>query len=86
MQKQSASHPTAHSMGQNIVNRVSNVFQALLRSSESPKRLISIEERLPIGHGKTLMLVNVAGRRFLLAIVGDSITFLVEAPPSPEGT
>jgi len=32
-----------------------------------------VEERIALGHRKTLMLVNCAGRRFLL-VEGDSIT------------
>jgi hypothetical protein len=79
-----ASRLFGHFRGESILSRVRNTFQAFLRTSETPERLISLEERLVIGPKKTLMLVNCAGRRFLFATAGDSITPFVEVRPRLE--
>jgi flagellar biogenesis protein FliO len=85
MNTRSASYTDGRSLRQNILGRVLQMFQGLLPASAAPKRLISIEERMEIGPKKTLMLVNCAGRRFLLATTGDSIAPLGEIRPTENG-
>ena len=55
-------------------------FERLV-SAAPPARSLFIEERIAIGPRKSLMLVNCAGQRFLLATAGEAITSLGEVHP-----
>ncbi len=67
--------------GQRISTLSRFVLERLSLPVKSADRLLSIEERLAIGPKKTLMLVNCAGRRFLVAAAGDAIAPIIEVRP-----
>jgi hypothetical protein len=84
MKGKSARYLAGYLLRPDILRRLRSAFQFLLRASETPRRHMCIEEQIAIGPKKMLMLVNCAGRRFLFAVAGDSITPFVEVRPPIE--
>jgi flagellar biogenesis protein FliO len=80
MEARSPGYP-AGLLAQRIARRARSAFEKFLRRAQSSDRLLLIEERIAIGPKKTLLLVNCAGRRFLVATAGDTIAPLVEVQP-----
>jgi len=79
-----ARHP-GHVTGLQLAQRISSLtrlgLKRLLGTAQPAECLLSIEERLAIGPKKTLLLVNCAGQRFLLATTGEAIAPLFEVRP-----
>ncbi|HEX3472672.1 MAG TPA: flagellar biosynthetic protein FliO, partial [Silvibacterium sp.] len=71
---------------QRIVRLMRLAFEKLSWTAQPSERYLSIEERLAIGPKRTLMLVNCRGRRFLLAMAGDTISPMIEVRPLSEGS
>ncbi len=80
MSRQSPSFLTT----EKLLRCVRVMFRGLLRTSEASQHVMSIEQQIAMGPKRTLMLVNCAGRRFLLAMAGDSVTAPVEVGPVAE--
>lgn len=72
--------------GQRISNLSRIVLETLSLPSKCSDRLLSVEERIAIGPRKTLLLVNCAGRRFLVATAGDAIAPMIEVRPFHENS
>jgi len=81
MEARSLGYFAARLFGQRISTLSRSVLERLSLPARSSDRLLSIEDRITIGPKKTLMLVNCAGRRFLVATAGDAIVPMIEVRP-----
>ena len=82
-------HSPGYLTGRPFVQKISTlgrfVLERLSLPVKSADHLLSVEERVAIGPKKTLMLVNCAGRRFLVATAGDAIAPMIEVRPLRNG-
>jgi len=90
MEAITATRSRGYGTGRLLAQRFSNLTRlavgSLFGADQSQDRLLSIEERIGIGAKKSLILVNCAGRRFLIATAGEAIAAMVEVrPPCEDG-
>ena len=79
--------PSRYLAGLRAGRKISGLARAAfgrLFSAASAERRLHIEERLTIGPKKTLMLVNCAGRHFLVATSAETIAPIIEIRPLDE--
>jgi flagellar biogenesis protein FliO len=85
-EKAIAATPRKDTDNQSLRQQLLGLLRRILRSFQQPPEarqfIMSIEQRIAVGPKQSLILVNCAGRRFLLAMAGDSITSPVEVNSS----
>jgi len=82
VERHSPGYQNGLSVGRRISSLTRGALERLLPKARSDRGLF-IEERIAIGQKKEVILVNCAGRRFLLATAADVVASMGEVLPCP---